>query len=392
MKTFWDKVADRLDKIDSARTQGYFQNLCRETGLLWSVFQSVSEAILVLDDEGRIVFLNAAAREILGISHKNPVSRPVLGYVADPRLSELFEKALGDRRTVVDQEVESRHPKHMVLKVKMAPYRLDEGRPFGTLVVLRDMTAEKHRQSESFQSEKLDALVTLAAWVAHEIGNPLNSLAIHMQLLEREIRRLPRKTRDKLMGTFEVAKSEIGRLDDIVRRFLGAIRPAQPDYKEVNVNNLVESVLDFMYFEISGQGIAIEKHYDSRVPPAMMDEAQIRQAFFNIIKNAIQAMPRGGVLRVSTSLRDSRVEVKFSDNGVGIPKDKLNKVFEPFYTTKEHGSGLGLMIVYKIIKDHAGTVELTSEEAKGTTVSVSLPIHGKETKLLKDSSASREER
>ncbi len=390
MKTFWDKVADRLDKIDSARAQGYFQNLCRQTTLLWSIFQSVSDAILVADQEGRIVFLNAAAREILGISQRNPVAKRLLGYVADPRLSELFEKGLSDRRSVTDQEVEARHPKHMVLRVNMVPYRVDEGRPSGTLVILRDVTAEKRRQNESFQSEKLEALVTLAAGVAHEIGNPLNSLAIHMQLLEREIRRLPKKTREKLMSTFQVAKSEIDRLDDVVRRFLGAIRPTQPNYKEVNVNNLVESVLDFMYFEISGQGIAIEKHYDSRIPLALMDEAEIRQAFFNIIKNAIQAMPRGGVLRVSTALRDSHVEVKFSDNGVGIPKDRLNRVFEPFYTTKEQGSGLGLMIVYKIIKDHAGAVELTSEEGKGTTVSVSLPVHGKETKLLKDSSASRE--
>ncbi len=391
MKAFWDKVANRLNRIDSPRVQGYFEDLCRETALLWSIFQSVSDGILVVDEEGRILFLNDAAREMLGIGRKNPISKPLLSHTPDPRLFDVLEKGLRDREVVIDEEVESRHPKHMILKVNVVPHRIDRGRPVGAVVILRDVTAEKHRQAESFQSEKLEALVTLAAGVAHEIGNPLNSLGIHLQLMEREVRRLPKKSREKLMDTLKVAKSEVKRLDEIVRRFLGAIRPTQLNYKEVNINNVVESVLDFMYFEISGQGVAIEKHYDPKVPLAMMDEAQIKQAFFNIIKNAIQAMPKGGVLRVSTGVRDSHVEVNFSDNGVGIPKDKLNKVFEPFYTTKQDGSGLGLMMVYKTIKNHDGSVKLTSEEGQGTTVSVSLPIHGKETRLLEDSSGARHE-
>jgi len=392
MKSFWSRVADRLDKIDSTQVQNYFQDLCRETSLLWSILQSVSDGILVVDHEGRTMFLNDAARETLGISQRNLVSKPLLDCTADSRLSALFEESLLDQKMVIDREVEARHPKHMILKVNVVPYRVDEGQPLGAIVILRDITAEKHRQAESFQSEKLEALVTLAAGVAHEIGNPLNSLTIHMQLMEREIQHLPKKSRRKLTDTLEVAKSEIKRLDEIVRRFLGAIRPTQLHYKEVNINNLVESVLDFMYFEISEQDIAIEKEYDSRIPLALMDEDQVKQAFFNIIKNAIQAMPRGGVLRATTALRDSHVVVTFSDTGMGVPEDKLNRVFDPFYTTKEGGSGLGLMMVYKMVKDHSGTVELNSREGQGTTVTVSLPIHGKKTRLLKNSSEHHEER
>jgi PAS domain S-box-containing protein len=384
MRKFWSRVADRLDRIGSAQVQGYFQDLCRETALLWSILQSVSEGILVVDREGRIRFLNDAAREMLGVSQKNPVSKPLLRNVADPSLFDLFETSLRDRSLVIDKEVEVRHPKQMAVRVNVFPYRLDEGQPPGTIVILRDVTAERSRQLESFQCEKLEALVTLAAGVAHEIGNPLNSLSIHMQLMEREVERLPKKSRQKLADTLEIAKSEVRRLDDTVRRFLGAIRPSQLRHKEANINNLVENVLDFMYFEISQQDIAIEKEYDRRIPLIMVDEDQIKQAFFNIIKNAIQAMPTGGVLRTTTRLRDSQVEVTFSDTGVGVPKEKINRVFEPFYTTKEGGSGLGLMMVYRIIKDHAGTLTFTSEEGKGTKVTVSLPLHGKETRLLQD--------
>jgi two-component system, sporulation sensor kinase E len=391
MKNFWNRVADRLDRIGPAQVHGYFENLCRETALLSSILESVSDGILVVDHKGRILFLNDAAGETLGISHRSLVSKRLLDHTADPELSRLFEESLRDQKAVIDRDVEARHPKRMILRVNVMPYRVGDSQPPGTIVILRDITAEKHRQAESFQSEKLEALVTLAAGVAHEIGNPLNSLAIHMQLMEREIQHLPKKSRQKLTETLEVAKNEIKRLDDILRRFLGAIRPTQLHYKEVNINNLVESVLDFMYFEISEQDIAIEKEYDSRVPLALMDEDQIKQAFFNIIKNAIQAMPRGGVLRATTSLRDSHVVVTFSDTGVGVPEDKLNRVFEPFYTTKEGGSGLGLMMVYKIVKDHSGTVELTSQKGQGTTVTVSLPIHGKKTRLLRDSSRTNED-
>ncbi|MDP2897572.1 MAG: ATP-binding protein, partial [bacterium] len=391
MTKFWSRVADRLDRIGSAQVQGYFQDLCRETALLWSILQSVSEGIVVVDREGRIRFLNDAAREILGVSQKNPVSKPLLRNIADPSLFGLFETSLRDRSLVIDKEVEVRHPKQMAVRVNVLPYRLDEGQPPGTIVILRDVTAERSRQLESFQSEKLEALVTLAAGVAHEIGNPLNSLSIHMQLMEREVQRLQKKNRlqartpalrdlQRLSDTLEIAKSEVRRLDDTVRRFLGAIRPSQLRHREANINNLVESVLDFMYFEISQQDIAIEKEYDRRIPLIMVDEDQIKQAFFNIIKNAIQAMPAGGVLRTTTRLRDSQVEVTFSDTGVGVPKEKINRVFEPFYTTKEGGSGLGLMMVYRIIKDHAGTLTFTSEEGKGTKVTVSLPLHGKETR------------
>ncbi len=387
MKAFWDRVANRLDKIDATRVQGYFQDLCRETSFLWSVFQSLSDGILVLDEEGWIVFLNDAAREILGISQRNPISKTLLQYIADPRLSELIEAGISHRDRFLDEDVEVRHPKQMVLRITMLPYQLDEASSPGAILILRDVTADKRNQAVSYRAEKLDALVTLAAGLAHEIGNPLNSLAIHMQLMEREIQHLPKKSGRKLLETLDIAKAEIKRLDEIVRRFLIAIRPHQPDYRKANINNIVESVLDFMYFEISQQDIAIEKEYDSRIPPMMVDEAQIKQAFFNIVKNAIQAMPRGGVLRVATVLRDSHAAVKFTDNGVGIAKEKISKVFNPYYTTKEGGSGLGLMIVYKIIKDHSGSIELTSEEGKGTTVSVSLPIHGKETRLLKNVSS-----
>jgi two-component system, sporulation sensor kinase E len=388
MKTFWDKVVDRIDRIDSTQVRGHFRELSRDLRLLWSIIQSVSEAILVVDHEGHLLFLNEAARELLGISQRNPISKPLLDQIADPQVFSLLERGLGNHETVLDQEVEARHPKHMILRANMVSYEIEEGQPDGTIVIVRDITAEKYRQAEFFQSEKLESLVTLAAGVAHEIGNPLNSLGIHLQLMERELRHVAKRSRERLMDTLDVAKTEVKRLDEIVRRFLGAIRPTPLDYKEVNVNLLVESVLDFMYFEISGHDVAIEKRYDSKVPPVLMDEDQIKQAFFNTIKNAIQAMPRGGVLRVSTELRDSRVEVKFSDNGIGIPADRLNRVFDPFYTTKEGGSGLGLMIVYRIVQDHAGSVKLTSKEGEGTTVAISLPIYGKKRRLLKNSSGS----
>ena len=384
MKTFWAKFLERFGKIDRERMQKYLTRLSNEKGLLQSIFQNLSEAMLVIDKERKVRFINDAAKELLGISGINPINKPLIKYLADMELLKLFQSKDIDSETIINTEIEVHHPKYMLLKMNLLPYRTDTDVE-GVIVVMNDITSEKKRQMENFQSEKLGALSTLAAGVAHEIGNPLNSLGIHMQLMEREIEELPRGTRKKnLTNLVNISKGEVERLDQIIRQFLGAIRPSKINYEEININQLLENLLDFMYYEISEHHIAIEKNYGSKIPPAMLDEAQIRQAFFNVIKNAIQAMPNGGVLKVTTELKNDEIYISFSDTGRGISKERINKIFDPYFTTKDRGSGLGLMIVYKIVKDHSGRIEVTSQPNKGTTITIILPVFERKIRMIPD--------
>ncbi len=391
MKDFWERFIDRYKKIDPEKVEHYLRSLAREKGLLQSVFESISEAIIVVDNEGKIVFINRTAREMLGITSSNPVNKPLLRYLADVELHSFFEDDELYSRAAFSTEFEVSRPRKMVLQTNIFPYRMESG-PEGIIIIMKDVTQQKKKQMEAFQTEKLGALSTLGAGVAHEIGNPLNSIGILMQLMDKEIKKLKdRKTGKRLAEYTESAKTEVDRLDRMIRTFLTAVRPASLDLAEHNVNHIIESVLDFLYYEISEKNIAVEKDYSAKVPLIPLDEAQVRQAFFNIIKNAIEAMPDGGQLKVTTGTKKDEVSVTFQDTGEGISEGDLSRIFEPYFTTKQRGSGLGLMIVYKIVRDHGGRIEAESEKDKGTSIKVFLPVYERRIRMIQDKTEERKE-
>jgi signal transduction histidine kinase len=252
----------------------------------------------------------------------------------------------------------------------------------GFAVILRDITENRKSTEETIHSERLSALTLLAAGVAHEIGNPLNSLHIHLQLLERKIRRLPDSNRLDLQNALEVAKGEIQRLDSIVQQFLGAIRPAQLEVRPENLNALIRESIDFLRPEIDDRGIRVEENLREDLPLLDIDRTQIKQAFFNVIKNAFQAMRAEGVLRIETALEESWVRISFVDNGGGIPAANMSKIFEPYFTTKAGGSGLGLLIVRRIVREHGGEIDLVSQDGEGLAFSIRLPLRDTRVRFL----------
>jgi signal transduction histidine kinase len=218
--------------------------------------------------------------------------------------------------------------------------------------------------------------------VAHEIGNPLNSLHIHLQLLERKLRKVPESARNDLQNALEVAKGEIQRLDTIVQQFLGAIRPAHLEVSLENINTLVRESVDFLAPEIEDRGITVEENLRADLPLAEVDRTQIKQAFFNVIKNAFQAMRSGGVLKISTVPHDNFIRITFSDTGGGISPADMSKIFEPYFTTKAGGSGLGLLIVRRIVREHGGEIDLVSHDGEGLELSIRLPLRDQRVRLL----------
>jgi signal transduction histidine kinase len=244
--------------------------------------------------------------------------------------------------------------------------------------------------------------------VAHEIGNPLNALHIHLQLMERELRKLRRLaggadgkaqgqpgldhnlsgSRDaqevgaKLERYLEVSKGEIARLDYIVTQFLQAIRPSQPKMKLASLNDVVVETLGLLRPELDNRGQAIETQLASNLPHSPLDAVQMKQVLVNLIKNAMQAMRKGGVLTIQTGAAGEEVWISIADTGGGIPHEQLNRIFEPFYTTKKKGSGLGLMIVQRIVRAHGGRIELESRFGQGTTFKIWLPMRERQTRLL----------
>jgi two-component system, sporulation sensor kinase E len=180
----------------------------------------------------------------------------------------------------------------------------------------------------------------------------------------------------------EVAQREVTRLDQIISQFLRALRPSQPALEKTDLKDVLQQTLEFLKHEIRDRDILVEVEVAEDVPHASLDRNQIKQAFFNIIRNAMQAMANGGLLKIAVTCNDRFVIVSFTDTGPGIPPENLGSLFEPYFTTKSEGTGLGLMIVQRIVRDHGGEIEVRSEPNKGTTFTLFLPRDERRIRLL----------
>jgi two-component system, sporulation sensor kinase E len=203
-----------------------------------------------------------------------------------------------------------------------------------------------------------------------------------LQLMERQARNLKGKVRDELQHSIDICRSEINRLDSIVTQFLRAIRPSRPQLQPENINAVVEETVRFFSAEIEARDIVVETELRSDLPLLQLDRGQMKQAFYNVIKNSFEAMKRRGILRIRTDMDESHVRVSFIDNGGGMSAETLSHVFEPYYTTKDSGTGLGLLIVRRIVREHGGELAIESAQKKGLTLTIRLPFKEQRVRML----------
>jgi two-component system, sporulation sensor kinase E len=383
---FLDKLIERIGRVPPDDIQSYLLRLADEKGFLETIFNAIHEGVIVTDLSGRVNYLNKAACDLFGLEREE-----CQGKALGERLRGLDWERMVESEKVVSRDMEVFYPQHRFLNFYVVPLHLDQvthratapqRERVGYAVILRDITESRRSTEETIQSERLTALTLLAAGVAHEIGNPLNSLHIHLQLMERKLRKVPGPLRKELASSLEIAREEVQRLDAIVQQFLGAIRPTRLNLSVENINTLVSESIAFLQPEIEDRNILVEQELRADLPLLQVDRTQIKQAFYNVIKNAFQAMKTGGFLRVRTDLEDHHVAITFADTGGGISKESMSKVFEPYYTTKAGGSGLGLLIVRRIVREQGGEMDLVSDEGSGLTLTLRLPIHDRHARML----------
>jgi PAS domain S-box-containing protein len=384
---FLEKLIGRLGKIGPEDVQNYFLRLAQEKGFLETVFNAIQEGIIVTDSSGRITYLNDAACELFGLEADESIGKRL-----DERVRGLDWNSLTQSGGAINRDIEIFYPNNRFINFYIVPLIIEKrsddetielsGERVGHAIILRDITESRRSAEQTLDTERLNALTLLAAGVAHELGNPLNSLNIHLQLLERNVKKLEGDGREEMQESIDIARAEINRLDSIISQFLRAIRPTHPQLKPENVNSIIDETVRFFAPEIRDRDMMVEQELRADLPLLQLDRDQMKQAFYNVIKNSLEAMKERGILRIRTDMDNTHVIVSFTDTGGGISPDNLGRVFEPYFTTKPSGTGLGLLIVRRIVREHGGELSIQSDQGKGLTLIIRLPYIDKRVRML----------
>ena len=380
MRDFFNKVAEHIDKLDAEGQRKQYRLLVEELSFYESVFRSLREGVLVVDAAGNTVYANEAVARLTGFDGAKAKGRPVRHLLPDWDWDNLLAPS-GEGRGWTRQascELEVTYPEHRILEVQSTPSAN------GTVLLVRDVTLARAREESARETSRTDAVRDLAAGVAHEIGNPLNAISLNLQLLAREFRREPDEDRRaRLLHDIATSQNEVKRLEGIIKGFLSALRPAKLNLVPGSLVDPLTDTLDALKAQFEDRRIQTQLNLPSALPTVLVDRAQMEQVFFNLIKNALEAMKDGGDLDIEVGADDRDVHVVIRDNGSGMDAATLAHIFEPYQTSKEQGSGLGLMLSRRIVHAHGGEIDVESKPGAGTAFTVRIPRLEKRVRRLK---------
>jgi two-component system, sporulation sensor kinase E len=379
--TSLDRVLGRLDSLDAVNLTNLVQRLARERALFEEIFNTLQEGVLVIDGDGTVEYANEAAHRLMGLGGDELAGQTLWRLVPGLRPQAVGEGAAAPS---VARDFELSYPEPRTVRLYMVPFRAGVGGGASRhAVILADVTREKVATARRIEDERTSSILLLAGGVAHELGNPLNSLTIHLQLIARKLKKLKGSAEaDSISESVRVCRDEVERLDGIITHFLEAVRPRPPDLSETNVAEVLADVLKFQKREFADRKIAVEAETQAALPTVMADRGQLKQVFFNITKNALEAMQPGGRLKIRSRADDDSVYLVFGDSGAGIRQEDLVKLFQPYHTTKPGGHGLGLTIVQRIMRAHGGQVGIESREGMGTVVTLQFPRKDRRVRML----------
>ncbi|MGN0728290.1 sensor histidine kinase [Treponema sp.] len=395
MTDFVEKASEKIKKLSDEQLERLVKNVREENEVYDSIIQSIPSGLVIVDKNWCISKINKAAKRYIHFFHLHQVkSEPVWNLIEDKEVSDFISLCAQKHNTNTSEEfsIVSADEKARFIVVSILPL-VRNGKIAGNIIFIEDITAKRQQEILVHRMESMKSLTSLAASVAHEIKNPLGAISIHIQLLQKSIKKcrngdgmLPD---EKFMEKYlEVINEEIESLNKIVMDFLFAVRPLKADLRLYEPDSIIKKSMDFFMPEFESSGIAVSVRLQGNGVRLLIDDKLFREIFINIIQNAKSAVLSGkkpeGKIAVNSFLKDGQYIMTIADNGCGMDEATCSRIFEPYYTTKADGTGLGLTTVYKIVKEFRGDIAVNSELEKGTVFTIQIPAPQKNTMLLEE--------
>lgn len=398
MRSYVKRVKQKAEKLSKEQILSLLEDVADENESLYSVLESLSTGLLIIDDDFRLLRYNTIAESWLSLSeHLEDIlgsEKAIWEYIEDEEIAAFLRKCMEKNITNSSEDFSTVTPGGSVrfLTITISPL-VSEGELNGKVILVRDITEKKNQDILLHRMENLANLTNLAAGMAHEIKNPLGAISIHIQLIQKALEKA-RENQDKLPPPkfvedhIDIVNDEIDHLNKLVMDFLLAVRPVKAQLELKNPDNLIDGLVSFFKPEFNKEGIKVDYHQSEGHKKILLDEKLFRDVIMNISQNALAALRtkfqgrEGGCFSIINKIEGNKFLIKIIDNGCGMSEETVAKIFEPYYTTKANGTGLGMTMVYKIIKEFSGDIVIDSREGEGTAFTISFPIPQKDAKLL----------
>ena len=411
MGSYLKRVINMLSKLSEEEVRRVLKEVASENNMMDSVIESLSTGLVIVDKTWKVTLRNKAANRFLfsnGVEESRFETEPLWALLPDKEIADFLKKTADDDRNNVSEDFTTACSDGSVrfLSVSVTSF-VKETEIFGRIVKIDDVTQKRSQDVLMRRMENMAGLTNLAAGMAHEIKNPLGAISIHIQLIQRAIKKaregdgfLPEQR--FLEEHLDVVNEEIESLNHLVMDFLFAVRPVKADLMLKAPDDIIQNIADFFTPEFNRAHVAVELRLSAKQKRVLLDEKLFREVLVNIAQNGFaaiksrfpecsgdgaepSAVPEDffpGRLEFGSAIKGDRFLVTVGDNGCGMDEATVNRIFEPYFTTKANGTGLGMTMAYKIIKEFGGEIQVKSSLGEGTQFTISLPIPQTDKKLL----------
>ena len=400
MRGYVKRVSQKAEKLSKDQLISLLDDIAIENENLYSLFDSLADGIIILDNNFHLVRHNFIAESRIPFSDnlqdiKNQVN-PIWDYIDDDDIAEYLKTCAEKEITNSSDEFSTVTSGGTVrfISITLSPL-VHKSELIGKIIFVNDITEKKNQEVLMHRMENLASLTNLAANMAHDIKNPLGAIGIHIQLVQKALNKA-RENNDILPPKkfvedhIDIVNEEIDHLNKLVMDFLLAVRPVKASLELKDPNSIIKNVVDFINPEFSKYGVDVDFKAASESKRIMIDEKLFRDVLINLSQNALAAIKTridseenyDGLFKIDCKIIDNKYIISIMDNGCGMNKATAEKIFEPYFTTKSSGTGLGMTMVYKVIKEFSGNILVDSIENEGTKFTIKFPIPQKNTKLL----------